>query len=279
MTWFIIILILVLYFWLRHVFKVPRCGNMVLVTGGIKTGKSTLSVRMAYRKFRSQVLKTRFYNFLCKTIFRKKTPRPLPLLYSNIPLNVPYVPLTVAHIERKARFVYGSVVYICESSLLVDSQYFKDELTNERLLLFVKLFAHETKGGYCFYDTQSISDNHYAIKRCLSSYFYIHHTKKIPFFLLMYVREMKFSEDNSAVNVIESDIEDDLKIVIVPKKTWKLFDCYCYSVLTDDLPVGGTLSDPEELEDLKARSIVSFKEYKTIPKKFIKNGGNKDVKS
>lgn len=48
MFWLILIgvLILVIVFW--RIFKIPKCGNMVLITGGIKTGKSTLSVRMAY---------------------------------------------------------------------------------------------------------------------------------------------------------------------------------------------------------------------------------------
>lgn len=277
MVWIFIILGVILLIFLRKIFKIPNCGNMVLVTGGIKTGKSTLSVRMAYKTWKKQRLKVRIYNVLhvlFRRIFKRfKYKKDLPLLYSNIPLNVPYVPLTVAHLKREVRFVYGSVAYFCESSLIVDSQYFNDKITNEELLLLVKLWAHETKGGYAFYDTQSISDNHYAIKRCLSSYFYIHHTiKTIPFFLVMLVRELKYSEDNTSVNTFESDVEDGLKIVIVPKRTWRLFDCYCYSVLTDHLPVGGTVVDLDEQEDLKARRIISLKKYHTLSDEFLDNG-------
>lgn len=255
---------------------------MVLVTGGIKTGKSTLSVRMAYKTWKKQRRKVKIYNFFCKVLgkffkrFQGKE-KPLPLLYSNIPLKVPYVPITKAILERTERPVYGSVAYFCESSLIVDSQYFNDKILNEKLLLLVKLWAHETKGGYAFYDTQSINDNHYAVKRCLSSYFYIHHIVKFfPFFLVMYVREMKYSEDNGEVNSIQSDLEEGLKLVIVPKRTWKLFDCYCYSILTDHLPVSEKVVQPAELPDLKARKIIALKNYYTLPKEFIDKGEEKE---
>lgn len=274
MIWLVIIGVVLLIIWIWKILKIPKCGNMVLITGGIKTGKSTLSVRMAYKTWKKQRLKTRIFNVFV-TLFHKvgkrfKNKKPMPLLYSNVPLNVPYVPLTQELLERRERFVYGSVAYFCEASLIADSMAFKDDYVNEQLLLLVKLWAHETKGGYAFYDTQSISDNHYAIKRCLSSYFYIHHTVKVvPFFLFMFVRELKFSEDNTAVNTFNEDIEDGLKLVIVPKSTWKLFDCYCYSVLTDHLPVYETVVDPVLQKDLKARDIVTFKEDTKI---FMKGG-------
>lgn len=269
MIWFIILalLVLFLFLWLRYR-KVPKCGNMVLITGGIKTGKTTLSVHMVYRKWRSQVLKTHIQNFFGR-VFRKmrlgkfKTwkPKDIPVIYSNIPLKVPYVPMTEDLLLRKERFIYGSVVYLCEASLVADSMAYKDDYVNEQLLLFNKLFAHETKGGYLFYDTQSISDNHYAIRRCLSTYFYIHHTTKIPFFCLMWVRELKFNEDGSQVNVYEEDVEESLKLVIVPKRRWKLFDCYCYSCFTDALPVN---AQKVNATDLKANKIVSFKKFKNL---------------
>lgn len=276
MFWLILIGVVILLFWIRHIMKIPKCGNMVLVTGGIKTGKSTLSVRMAYKTWKKQVLKTKIFNIFVvlfgKISSRFKTKKDLPLLYSNVPLDVPYVPLTQALLERRERFVYGSVAYFCEASLIADSQYFKDAFTNEQLLLLIKLWAHETKGGYAFFDTQSISDNHYAIKRCLSSYFYIHHNIKLPFFIVMFVREMKFSEDNSAVNNISEDLEEDLKIVIVPKSTWKLFDCYTFSILTDHLPVNAEVIAPKS-HDLKARDIISFK---TEMKPFLYGGKTRD---
>ena len=262
MIYIILIVIAVIAIWFLFTLKIPKFGNMVLVTGGVKTGKTMMCVHLATRTLKKQRVKVYIQNTFNK-IFRPKKPlKPKPLLYSNVPLSVPYVPLTQDLLERRTRFVYGSVIYVCESSLVADSMAYKDDFVNEQLLLLNKLIAHETKGGYLFYDTQSISDNHYAIKRCLSNYFYIHHTIKwIPFFVVAYVRELKYSDDNSAVNTFEEDLEDSLKRVVIPKKVWKMYDCYCYSILTDHLPVECTLT---KTKDLKATTILSFKKFKNL---------------
>lgn len=276
-----IILGVILIFVLARILKIPKFGNMTLITGGVKTGKSTMSIWLAVRQYARQLLKWWIYNHILYPALhwlpfkfaKRMKKREEPLFYSNIPVAVKhFVPLTRDLIERKSRFRYGSVIYICESSLVADSQAIKDQLVNEEMLLLNKLIAHETKGGYIFYDTQSISDNHYAVKRCLSSYFYIHHMRKIPFFCLAWVRELKFSEDNSAVNTFETDVEDSLMLVIIPKKVWKLFDCYCYSVLTDHLPVVDETATVLRDGDKKARKIITFRDYKTIPKEFLSDG-------
>lgn len=259
----VVIGFIALFIWLKYMVKIPKCGNLTLITGGIKTGKSMLSVRMVYKTWKKQCLRVKIFNFLHRLFpkskkFNKSLPK--PLIYSNVPLNLPYVPLTQELLERRERFVYGSVCYLCEASLVADSMSFKDIYANEQLLLLIKLFAHETKGGSIFLDTQSVSDLHYGFKRNLSSYFYIHHNIKLPFFVLLYVREMKYSDDGSAVNTIEDDLETGLQWVLVPKKTWKLYDRYCYSVLTDHLPVYDTVVDNDSLSDLKARDIITLKE-------------------
>ena len=112
---------------------------------------------------------------------------------------------------------------------------FRDMDVNERLLQFNKLIGHETRGGGIIYDTQSIGDCHYAIKRSISSFIWIHHNIKFPFFVVLYVREMFYSEDGIATNVFNEDVEQTLLRIIIPKSIWKKFDAYCYSKMTDDL--------------------------------------------
>lgn len=256
------ILIAVAIFFVRKFlqrFKVPKIGALALISGGVKCGKSTLAVAIVRSEYKRRVRKVKFMNF-----FRKLFRRPLqelPLVYSNVPLAMPYVPLTDDLLSRRSRFVYGSVIYVCEASLVADSQMIRDMDLNERLLLFNKLIGHETKGGCIIYDTQTISDCHYSIKRCLSEYVYVHHLVKwIPFFLLAYVQECRYSDDNSTINANTEDVENKLRAVIIPKRTWKYFDCYCYSYLTDDLPVESSLIDNDKhTKDLKAIEIVSFK--------------------
>lgn len=278
MLWILLIILAVLFIicYLR-IRKIPKLGNMVLVTGGIKTGKSTLSVYLAYRTWKRNRFVWKIKKFFIKVFRNMKIKKFImlqdpeePLLYSNIPLNIPYVPLTNDLIMRNERFNYKSVCYVCESSLVADSMSFKDDLLNENMLLLNKLFAHETHGGSIFYDTQSINDNHYAVRRCLSTYLYVHHTfKYCPFFLLMWVRELKYSEDGTSVNTFEEDVEESLKLILVPKSTWKKFDCYCYSIFTDTLDVrNGVVKNPPTL---KAQRLVTFKSYRNL----FKKGGKK----
>lgn len=268
MIWLILIIGLIVVIVLTRKFKKPKISCMALITGGVKAGKSTFSCALALSKYKSQVRKVRFANFF-RRIFRKELFEK-PLLYSNVPLKCEYVPLTDDLLLRKQRFVYRSVIYAQEASLIADSQLIKDLDINQRLLLFNKLIGHETKGGYLIYDTQSINDNHYSIKRCISEYFYIHDTIKwIPFVLLCHVRELRYSDDGQEINVYEGDVEESMRTVLVSKRIWKMFDAYCYSVLTDHLPVASDVVEGRELLDLKARKVVSFRKYK--------NGGAADV--
>lgn len=253
-----------IFFKISKYFKVPKIACVSLTTGGVKSGKSTFSVHLAistYKRIHRQWKVRKFF----QTLFNKPISEE-PLLYSNIPLAVPYVPITLELLERKIRPRYGSVAYVNEASLLCDQMLYKDEELNERLTLFNKLFGHETCGGYLVYDTQCIGDVHYAVKRSLSNYFYIHHLeKRIPFFLVAKVREERYSDDKGTVtNTYGEDVEENLKTVLIPKSVWKKFDAYCFSVLTDDLPVS---ADVRDTTDLKAREIVSFREFKTIMNK------------
>lgn len=265
MTYLIIIGAIILFFWLKHLFKLPKIGATAMFTGAPKTGKSTIAIATAFSELRKRRFKTWFYNLI-----HIKNKKEYPLLYSNIPLKSKYyVPVTKDLIMRKEKFVYNSVIYLGEFSLVADSMEFKDKELNERLQLFCKLIGHETKGGCMITDTQCISDCHYAMKRVTGQYFYIHHTLNIPLlpFLIMYVREQQYSEDGSMITAREDDNEEGLKRVLILKRVWRKFDCYCYSVFTDELPTNNKV---EKIESYKAKKIVSFKNWITLDKKYLK---------
>lgn len=254
----IILLIIAFIIWLVHkLFKIPKINNLVMITGGVKSGKSTFGVYITIRQWKRNHRRWKIVKWLRKVLRIKKEDEE-PLLYSNIPLNMPYVPITEELLLRKKRFNYKSCAYIGEVSLVSNSMNFKNQEWNDEQLLFYKLIAHETKGGLVVLDTQCIQDTHYAIKRSISEYFYIHHTIKIPFFIIQYMREDRYSEDGTVLSNYDKDTEETLKRVIVPKSVWKKFDCYCYSVLTDNLEKENVEIDGKKLKDLKARKIVSF---------------------
>lgn len=216
-----------------------------------------MCVRLVEKLWKRNCRKVFLYNAIIRPFKKDKTKREKPLIYSNVPLKLPYVALTQDLIYRRKRFRYGSIIYACEASLIAGSMDFKCDELNENLALLMKLVGHETRGGACVLDTQAVLDLHYGMKRNLSTYFYIHHKINVPFFLILKVREMIFLEGSS--NEFETDVEDTLKTVIVPKSVFKKYDCYCYSALTDDLPVEDKIANPK---DLKAREILTFKANK-----------------
>lgn len=251
----IIIGIIILYFVLKRKFKFPKCNSMVCVTGAIKSGKSTFSLALAYKQYKRNLRGVKIRNFFRK-LFHKTNFEEIPLFYTSVPVAFPHVRLTKELLLREERFAYKSVIWVDEASLLADSMSFKDDDVNTQLLLFNKLIAHETKGGTLVWNTQSVADLHYSIRRCLSEVFYVHDTFKwIPFFLVCTVNEERFSEDGSVMTMYNDDVEKKLTRVIIPKSIWRKFDCYCHSIHTDGKKVA---TNVERAKSLKCRRIVSF---------------------
>ena len=265
-----LILAIILLFIIYKVRKVPRLGALTLVNGGVKTGKTALAVHLSIRYYKRALFVWRIKNFIIKVLkkcrIKKFVNMPYaekPLLYSNIPIGkIDYVPLTNNLLQRKTRFAYKSVIFIDEMSLVADSMMYKDMDLNERLMFFHKLIGHSTRGGKLIVDTQSINDLHMSTERTLSSYIYIHHMIKLPFFCIMKIREERFSDiKGSCVNVYNEDVEDSMKTYLMPKSVFKRYDQYAFSYLTDDLPVE---TKTVRVKKLKANKILSFKKWRTI---------------
>ena len=267
-----IVLILVILFFLRKIFnafKFPKVSAIAVFTGGVKVGKSAVSLacalsnyKRARRGWKFSCFFTKFTNFFRKKENKKDLPEE-PLFYSTIPVRyIKYVPLTREHLMREKRFRYKSVVFIDEASLVADSQLIKDKKINTELLLFFKLFGHETHGGLCVVNSHSLSDLHFALKRCTSQYFYIHHLSKyIPFFTISYMREERYAEDGTDLNIYNEDIEDSMKRCIMKTSIFKKYDSFCFSFLTDYLPVDNEtdVKQLDKYDTLKADKVVSFR--------------------
>lgn len=235
---------LAIYFiiWMKRL----RYGNLTLVTGGVKTGKTQLTVCLAVKTYRKQLAKWRRK---CRKARRRYEPMPeKPLLYSNMPIGRKgdsYAPLTIDLVTCKERFRYGSVIYYNEASLIAGSKDIKDEELNDHLLKFFKLIAHYTMGGYLFLDTQSPQDVHYTIKRSLSTYYDIWRRITLPLVSLLWIRENKLVDGENTV-AIDTQIDPQDSIAdggkrqyfrFVRNKWWQYYDQYAYSCQVADLPV------------------------------------------
>lgn len=246
-------LVCLVVFWFTRKRKSLNLPDVTLVSGGVKTGKSTLAFTLALRAFRRAVFRVRLLN-----LFRKKSDRqPLPLLYSNIPLGVPHVRLTDDVLYMRSKVIPKSVVYIDEASLLCDSMDFKNTEKNESVKLFFKLWGHISHGGKLFMSTHTPKDVHYNVKRSLANYlFIVKSIKWLPFFYLCKVREMIYCTEN-VQNVYDDDIEQDETSywVLCPKRNWRYFDCFCYSSLVDDLQ---NCDDVVVDDVLKTSEVLTF---------------------
>ena len=263
---FIIILVLVVIFLLhlfRKHFKSLILPNVYLITGAVKSGKTLLSVHLAIKTYKRNLRSYYLRLFFMKLLHREDDCKK-PMLYSNIKLaRVNFNLLTFDIILNKVRIPNKSVVLIDEASLLADSMLYNDKDINNTLTRFVKLFAHATHGGSLIIDTQNISDLHFSFKRCMNEYLYINKRLKLPFFSILWVREMFYSSENQTMNTTGEDLDLTLRKVLILNTTYKKYDCYCYSSFTDYLDYQ-VVYDYEKLgihDDLKCYKLVSFQDY------------------
>lgn len=256
----VLVILAVIFFKVFHKFKKLKLDAVTIINGGVKCGKTTLAVCLAIRQYKRNLFRYKVRTFFQK-IFKRKLDE-MPLLYSNIPLKMNYVELDFDLLLRDhTRFAYKSVVLLSESSLVAGSMDYNSEFVNEQLTLFVKLFGHETRGGSLFIETQCLNDNHYAFKRGVNRYLWIHSLQKhIPFFLKYNIREMMYSDgDNNISNVFNKDVDEDLKFILVSKRIWKKFDSYCYSDITDDLPVNNNVIENGNAKHLGTKKLLRLK--------------------
>lgn len=273
MFFIIIVAIIIAGLILMGYLKRLRYGNLTLITGGVKTGKTQLSVCLVYKTYKKQLRKWRK---ACRKAKRKYQAFPeKPLIYSNMPLGkygMEYCPLTLELIMGKKRFAYGSVIYYNEASLIAGSKDIKDEDLNDFLLKFFKLCAHFTKGGYVILDTQSPQDVHYTIKRSLSTYYDINKRISLPFVSLIWLRENKLVDGENTV-AIDTQIDPQDKVLEGGKKWyfrpilnkwWKYYDQYAYCSLVEHLEPS---TEPTKVnEDLRMKSLIRCRDIKNALK-------------
>lgn len=267
--------VFLLWFFVFRKMKKINLGAVTTVVGGVKSGKSAVSVHLAIRQYRRNHFSWRVKRFFCK-LFRRSLPEE-PLLYSNIPLaKYPYVPLTTDVLLRKKRIRYKSVILMDEASLIADSMLIKDQKTSAELLLFCKLIGHESRGGNLIINSHCISDLHFAMKRTTSTYYYINDLRKFPFICVSHCREERYSDDGSTINVYNEDVSETMLNIWFPKSVFKLYDCYAFSVLTDSLRVSSDVVRHSKKDSLKVTEICSFRDvFQALNNELKQKGGDK----
>lgn len=255
----LIVVGIIAFVFIRRKLKKLLLPNVYLITGAVKTGKSALSVHLGIKTYRGNVFKWYLGKGFYWLRYHTTSGYPeKPMLYSNIPLATMHNRLTTDIIMRNVRIPKKSVVIIDEASLFADSQLIKDKDINDNLTMFCKLYGHETYGGTLIFNSQSMSDLHYSIKRVCGRYLYIYNSQKYPFITIAKVREMVYSDDTSMVNDVSQDLELSMRTMIYLNRVYKKYDAYCYSIFTDDLAIQVDYDYKFDKKNLKAIQIVSF---------------------
>lgn len=223
----------------------PRLGSLVCVAGGVKAGKTTSSIALLKREYKASVKAWKMRKL-------RGSNEPQPRIYSNVPIALPFHPLTEDVLCSRVRVPRGSIIYFQESSLVAGSMDYKDEVFNQRYLLLNKLAAHFTQGGMVIHDTQSLDDLHYAVKRSVTNVLFIDGTKKVPLLPFLAVHYRIFDNVGSAIN---SDTDVPTKWHLIPSSTWSLFDRYTYYGLVEEKPLDNSalVTNPS---DLRTRVVL-----------------------
>ena len=214
-----LIVVALLLIWVVKRSKKFRFDSIVMINGGVGSGKTLTAVWLAVRSYKKSVRIWKRKNFFRKLF--KKDLLEKPLLYSNIPLfNIDFVLLNQDLLERQVRFNFCSIVLISESSLVANSQDFKRKdlpNLNDNLTEFLKLIRHMLHGSYrslfglggtipnLIIETQSKNDNHFAFDRCITQVMFINKSYNIPFFKVQHCRDLLLYEG------VENVINDDSK--------------------------------------------------------------------
>lgn len=296
LTLIIIACVLILFIVTWSNYKCIKAGNLTMICGGVKTGKSQLSVREVFRRYNCARAGWKFKMLKYKLTSKKKKekynliPPEEPLLYSNVPIGKKgfshLVPLSYELLTCQQRFAYKSVIYICEASLVNNCMDIKDEDVNDVLQKLYKLIAHETQGGYMYIDTQNPLDVHFGPKRSLSTYYHIYKRTPIKlfgyeFFSIIHLREMMLNAGDKSEEVKNEDPQDaqhegtkGTYWHIIGRKWFKYYDRYCYSALTDHLPVANNTVTVGNCK--KAKNVLQIKNYIRLKKQLEKEA--KDAK-
>lgn len=262
---------------------VVKYDTIIAYTGGLGSGKSLLSVKMAIKLVRKNRGKVWRYNhiwFYFKRYFGNKKKRlhftkikDRPMLYSSIPVRFRShffakkewaIILKEEHLLLQERLKEKSVVFIDEIGSFANQFQYKNPNILDNFNEFVRLFRHYTKGGYFVCNDQCSENIVLEVRRRINQVYNLMHFRKFLFIYWVKVRNISISEEIKTIE--EQNTEDNMRTLIgilPPKGT---YDTYCYSERYKTVP----LHEERQYKKLKKNQLLTVsltkKEKKTTSK-------------
>lgn len=238
----VVFIIIFIFVFIRPYFI--RHDTVIAYSGGLGSGKSYLSVKMALKLLdkNRRIVKweNRFIRLKNKI---KKQNLPLkekPKLYSNIPIRISKkemsIELTADHLLLRERLAYKSIVLLDEIDAFANQFEYKHPNIIDNFNEFVRLFRHYTHNGYLVVNTQCSENMNLFIRRRLNTVFNLMRFRVwFKLFYTVRVRNINISEEIKTVE--EDHAEDSYSTLFGLAFFSKKYDTHCYSVRYDSVDV------------------------------------------
>lgn len=230
-----------------------KYDTTILFTGGIGSGKSLSSVKLAIKLYKKNLFRYK----LNKLIRQRKCQKDKPLLYSNMPIklgkNKYCCMLTKDIITLKERIPQNSVILIDEMTAICTQYNWNNEEIKYHLNEFIQFFRHYI-GGYLITNAQSESEIVKQVRSKLNSYYWCFNFQKFLCFYRLRVLHLQVSENEVALN--QDFIEKNTK--------WTygiLTKMYNSRYLKNRYLNIDKLSDNKEFHSLETNKIIRFENY------------------
>ena len=217
---------------------IQQFDTVILYTGGLGSGKSLISSKMALRLLRKNRSKVKWHNF-----WHPKDKWEKPQLYSNIAFKISRsewgLQLTPSHMVLEAAIIPRSILFVDEVCLFLDQ--FSIKLpASETVEEFATLYRHYTQGGFLVMNTQSSNKVNFHFRYCVNSALNLSYFKKwLPFplpwlWFTVMVRNISLADDIKRIE--EGNREDSMSTLIGLRPLMKHYDTYTYSIRYKDVP-------------------------------------------
>lgn len=277
----IIIACILLYFVIRS--YIIKYDTIIAYTGGLGSGKSLQSVKIAIKLVRKNRGKVWRYNhiwYYVKRFFSNKKNRSLlskikdrPMLYSSIPVRFRShffskkeyaLILTEEHLLLQKRLKEKSVVFIDEIGSFANQFQYKNPNILDNFNEFVRLFRHYTKGGYFVCNDQCSENIVLEVRRRINQVYNLMHFRKFLFIYWVKVRNISISEEIKTIE--EQNTEDNMRTLIGLMLSKGTYDTYCYSERYKTVPLHEELKYKKLKKNQLLTVSLTKKEKKTTSK-------------
>ena len=246
----VIIAFALIVFWVKPYFV--RYDTVIAYTGGLGSGKSLMSVKMAIKLLRKNRRKVKWYN-----LWHKNDKQPMPLLYSSIPVRISkkeYAQvLTEKHLLLWEKLVPKSVTFIDEIGAFANQFEYKNPLILKNFNEFVRLYRHYTKGGYFVCNDQCSENIVLEVRRRINTVFNLMYFRKFLFICWCKCRNISVSEEIKTIE--ENNAEDNMVTLFAFLPLFmRHYDTYCYAERYFSVPE----SVSNEWQKLKTNRLLTI---------------------